>query len=98
MSGETQALSLPLLREGGILVSVLPYPIQSERLDRGEIRALTRNVKADGADLAQVLQLLVEGKIRTDIQTVLPFAQIVQAHQLVESRHTRGKIVLNQVH
>jgi NADPH:quinone reductase-like Zn-dependent oxidoreductase len=97
IAGETRELSFPLIREGGILVSILPYPIVSGRVDKGEIRAHTQYVKPVGADLENILALVSEGKIKTEIQEVIPFSDIVRAHQIVADRHTRGKIVLNQV-
>jgi NADPH:quinone reductase-like Zn-dependent oxidoreductase len=34
------------------------------------------------------------GKLRVDIEDVLPLEAAVKAHERVEARHTRGKIVL----
>lgn len=97
MAGETQALSLDLLKAGGILVSILPFPIVHERVSGGSVRAISVYVDPSGTDLDVLLRLIGENKLRTEIQAVLPFADIVQAHALVDTRHTRGKIVLNEV-
>lgn len=97
IGGETRKASFPLIKTGGILVSVLPYPIESERVDKGEIRAHTQYCKPVGTDLYQILHLVAEGKVKTEIQEIIPFAEIVRAHQIVGEKHTRGKIVLNQV-
>lgn len=97
-SGETQELSLPLLAEGGLLVSVLPYPIRSERVAKGQIRAFTRNVHASGGDLERVLRLVASDQLQVMIQHTLPFSDIVLAHHLVATGHMRGKLVLNKIH
>lgn len=34
------------------------------------------------------------GEVRVEISEVLPLAEVQQAHELSESGHTRGKIVL----
>jgi NADPH:quinone reductase-like Zn-dependent oxidoreductase len=97
IGGETRELSYSLIRNGGILVSILPYPIVSERVAKGEIRAHTQYVKPVGADLEQILRLVADGKLKSMIQEIIPFEDIVRAHQIVGDKHTRGKIVLNQV-
>jgi NADPH:quinone reductase-like Zn-dependent oxidoreductase len=35
-----------------------------------------------------------EGKLKARVSTILPLAEVKKAHQLSESGHTRGKIVL----
>ena len=97
VGGHTRQASFPLLENGGILVSILPYPIDSKRVNLGEIRAHTQYVKPIGTDLEQILNLVATGKLKTEIQEIIPFADIVRAHQIVENKHTRGKIVLNNV-
>lgn len=94
---ETQALSLPLIKPGGILVAIVPYLSPSERVDKREIQAYYQPVKASGSDLERVLDLVADGRLKTEIQEVIPFAEIVRAHRLVDSKHVRGKIVLNKV-
>jgi NADPH:quinone reductase-like Zn-dependent oxidoreductase len=97
IGGETRELSFPLISDGGILVSILPYPIVSERVEKSEIKAHTQYVNPIGADLEQIFNLVADGKLRSEIQEIIPFAEIVRAHQIVGDKHTRGKIVLNQV-
>jgi NADPH:quinone reductase-like Zn-dependent oxidoreductase len=40
------------------------------------------------------LGLCDDGKLKTEVATVLPLAEVKKAHQLSESGRTRGKIVL----
>jgi len=44
--------------------------------------------------LEQATRLFEDGKIRIDVSEVLPLAEAARAHALVESGHTRGKVVL----
>lgn len=44
--------------------------------------------------LDDVAQLIHEGRFRPGAVTVLPWTEIVRAHELLEDGHTRGKIVL----
>ncbi|OKS86682.1 NADP-dependent oxidoreductase [Mucilaginibacter polytrichastri] len=97
IGGDTRELSYPLIKKGGILVSILPYPIKSDRVDSGEIRAITQYVKPVSFDLDDILHLVSEGMIIPEIQEIIPFVEIARAHEIVGAKHTRGKIVLNQI-
>jgi len=52
------------------------------------------NVKHAWYVLDDVARLVREGKFRPGDVTVLPWTEIVHAHELLEDGHTRGKIVL----
>jgi len=43
---------------------------------------------------AELLALVAAGELRTVIQKVLPFDQIVEAHRIVDGGHKRGSVVL----
>jgi NADPH:quinone reductase-like Zn-dependent oxidoreductase len=51
-------------------------------------------VEPSGQQLREINRLIVAGKIKTYIATVLPLAEARKAHQLSESGRTRGKIIL----
>ena len=44
--------------------------------------------------LSRIAELVVGGQVRVELTEVLPLAEIRRAHELSESGHTRGKIVL----
>jgi NADPH:quinone reductase-like Zn-dependent oxidoreductase len=46
------------------------------------------------SELIQVTQLVDRGALRPVVDSVLPLADVAQAHELLESRQTFGKIVL----
>lgn len=98
-SGETQALSIPLLKVGGIIVNILAaFPVKSDRVDRREILAINRSYRPDEKALKEILQWVSAQKIKVEIQEIIPFAEVRKAHEIVEAGHVRGKIILNEVH
>lgn len=48
----------------------------------------------DGEALSVIRALVDEGKIRPQITTVLPLEDMAEAHRLIETGHTRGKIAV----
>ena len=44
--------------------------------------------------LTRIAELVAGGEVRVEISQVLPLTEVQQAHELSESGHTRGKIVL----
>ena len=44
--------------------------------------------------LARIADLVAAGDVRVEIAEVLPLAEVGRAHELSESGHTRGKIIL----
>lgn len=51
-------------------------------------------VRPDRDDLAELARLADAGKLSVHLSTTLPLAQAPEAHRLIESKHSRGKIVL----
>jgi NADPH:quinone reductase-like Zn-dependent oxidoreductase len=50
--------------------------------------------QADGNELAQIAAIIDEQKIKPIVTTVLPLIDAQKAHEMSESGHARGKIVL----
>jgi NADPH:quinone reductase-like Zn-dependent oxidoreductase len=46
------------------------------------------------AKLEKLSQMFDAGKLRVEIEDVLPLEEAAEAHERVEAGHTRGKIVL----
>jgi NADPH:quinone reductase-like Zn-dependent oxidoreductase len=44
--------------------------------------------------LTRIAELVAGGEVRVEISEVLPLTEVQRAHELSESGHTRGKIVL----
>ena len=93
VGGETQERSFKVLKKGGILVSLVQPPSQESATKYG-VRALFYGGHASSSDLAEIAKLIDDGKVKTVVETVLPLAEVRRAHELSETGHARGKIVL----
>jgi NADPH:quinone reductase-like Zn-dependent oxidoreductase len=93
IGGDTQERSFKALKKGGILVSVVQPPSQEMATKYG-VRALFYGAHPSSSDLTEIARLIDSGKVKTIVETVLPLAEARRAHELSESGHARGKIVL----
>jgi NADPH:quinone reductase-like Zn-dependent oxidoreductase len=76
-------------------------PRHDRRGPAGGGRARERGVRAellvmspDAAELTDLAGLVADGEVRIELAEVLPLSEVRRAHELIESGHTRGKIVL----
>ncbi len=94
VGGETQERSLGVLKPGGILVSVVSRVPEAALLRYG-VRAAYFLVEVTTARLNAISQLFDNGKLATQVGTVLPLDQARAAHEMLAGApHQRGKIVL----
>ncbi|MDI3257005.1 MAG: NADP-dependent oxidoreductase [Kyrpidia sp.] len=93
VGGEVQTRSMDVLKKGGILVSVIQPPDQTLAQQKG-IRSAYFFLQPDGEKLAQIGKWIDEGKIGPVVGAVFSLEDVVRAHELSESGHARGKIVL----
>jgi NADPH:quinone reductase-like Zn-dependent oxidoreductase len=93
IDGETRERSWKLLKRGGILVSTLTAPPQDKANELG-VRALRYTVEADGSELAQIVDLVVAGKVKPHVSKTYPLEQADRALSVLEQGHAVGKIVL----
>jgi NADPH:quinone reductase len=91
---DTAAIGAPVLgavRDGGAFVAVLPPA--APPAERG-IRVDTIGVHSDGAQLAELAQLVQHGQLTLRVAQTLPFTQAAHAHALFAKGGTRGRLVL----
>jgi NADPH:quinone reductase-like Zn-dependent oxidoreductase len=94
VGGEIQQRSLRVLKPGGILVSVVS-PVPETTQERYGIRATYFYVDVTTARLNRITELFDNGKLVTDVGTVLPLEEARIAHEMLAGApHKRGKIVL----
>jgi NADPH:quinone reductase-like Zn-dependent oxidoreductase len=93
VGGETTQSLVPVLREGGILVTIAAAPPTEAASERGA-RAELLIMSPTSEQLTQVAELVASGEVRIELSEVLPLTEVQRAHELSESGHTRGKIVL----
>jgi len=95
VGGDTQQRSLQVLKPGGILVSVVS-PVPEAAQKRYGVRAAYFYVDVTTARLNTITQLFDNGKLSTNVGTVLPLEQARTAHEMLGGEpHKRGKIVLS---
>ena len=93
VGGDTTQSLVPTVREGGIIVTIASPPPTEAAEERG-VRAelLVSSPKLE--QMSRIAGLVAEGVVRVELSEVMPLAEVQRAHELSESRHTRGKIVL----
>lgn len=93
VGGETTDSLVPTLAEGGVLVTIAGDPPEDAAAQRGA-RAELLVARTDAGQLARIAELIAEGEVTVEVSESLPFDELPRAHELSESGHTRGKIVL----
>lgn len=93
LGGEVQERSWQVIKPGGILVSVVSPPSE-EQAAAHQCRSAYVFIQPRADWLTEMAQLIDAGQIKPIVETVLPLSQAAEAHQLSETGHTRGKIVL----
>ncbi|MDX6659480.1 MAG: hypothetical protein QOJ55_302 [Solirubrobacteraceae bacterium] len=93
VGGDTTASLVPAVRSGGIIVTIAGPPPEDAARERGA-RAELLIASPDSDQLARIADLVAAGDVRVEFAEVLPLAEVARAHELSESGHTRGKIVL----
>ncbi|HEY1755316.1 MAG TPA: NADP-dependent oxidoreductase [Bryobacteraceae bacterium] len=96
LAGETRERSWQTLKPGGVLVTLLGPPPVEEGAAHG-VRGAGLLVKPNAAQLNQIAGLVDSGKLKVFVDAVFPLAEAGKAHELSETGHVRGKIVLRVV-
>ncbi len=95
ISGDYSARSLRTLRPGGMLVSLLPFaPDIPEQAARLGVRAQVMLVEADHGGMTAIADLVTAGQLRPVIAAAFPMADAAKAHELGDTGHVAGKLVL----
>jgi NADPH:quinone reductase-like Zn-dependent oxidoreductase len=82
------------LKKGGILVSIISESSGQEASAHG-VRQAFVFAQPDVRQLTDIAKLVDSGKLKPIVETVLPLSQARRAHELIQTGHTRGKIVLS---
>jgi NADPH:quinone reductase-like Zn-dependent oxidoreductase len=93
VGGDTLERSWKVLKLGGFLVTTIGS-IPEGTPEKYGVRAKTLMTTSDGKELAQIAAIIDEKQIKPIVTTVLPLEEARKAHEMSESRHARGKIVL----
>jgi NADPH:quinone reductase-like Zn-dependent oxidoreductase len=93
VGGETQERSLRVLREGGVLVSVVS-PVPPGVAEQHGVRGIYFIVEGNRAQLEQIAALVDEGKLKPIIAQAFPLARARDAFEFGAASHAPGKIIL----
>jgi len=93
VGGDIQAKSAEVVRSGGVLVSILAYE-NEEAIKRLGIQTRYVFVSPDAHQLAELAGLFDGGKLKVNVAAALPLDQAAEAHRMIETGRTAGKIVL----
>jgi NADPH:quinone reductase-like Zn-dependent oxidoreductase len=93
VGGDTTQALVSTVGEGGILVTIANAPPEEAARARG-VRAELLVLSPNSEQLARIAELVAAHEVRVEISQILPLTEVQQAHELSESGHTRGKIVL----
>lgn len=94
VGGETLERSWRVVRPGGTLLA-LTYPGESGTVETRGIRYCKVNLQhSRRRTLDAAARLADAGQVRPYVSHVFPLQEAHRAHELIEARHVRGKIVL----
>jgi NADPH:quinone reductase-like Zn-dependent oxidoreductase len=93
VGGATAQSLVPAVREGGVLITIAGAPPEDAARRRG-VRAELLIMSPNSEQLARIAELVAAGDVKVEISETLPLSEVRRAHELSESGHTRGKIIL----
>jgi NADPH:quinone reductase-like Zn-dependent oxidoreductase len=100
VGGDVSLRSIPLIREGGALVSIVPSPdtqAECETLARRQgvrLSTVLMNVKRDMTAFAEIARRLGTCALKVTVSETFPLTQAAAALAASRAGHVRGKIVL----
>lgn len=97
VGGETQDRSWTVLKPGGVLVTLHDSPAPEMAAAHGVQQYLLDFPSPSRHLLVELARLIDAGRLKPIVSMVLPLREAGQAHVLSESRHARGKIVLQVI-
>jgi NADPH:quinone reductase-like Zn-dependent oxidoreductase len=90
---DSMARSYGVVKKGGFIVSITGSPDQTQ-LDQHGLRGRSIMAHPDANVLEELTKLIEARKLTPIVSQVFPLTEAGQAHRQIETRHTRGKIVL----
>jgi NADPH:quinone reductase-like Zn-dependent oxidoreductase len=93
VGGATTESLVATVRQGGVVVTIANAPPAEAAQARGA-RAELLVMSPNPEQLARIGELVANGDVQVELSEVLPLSEVGKAHELSESGHVRGKIVL----
>lgn len=93
ISAEELSALVALVKPGGVVVNTVPMIQMPDEFERG-VRAVGVFVRNDGAQLAQIVDLVNSGEVRIDITERAPLAELPAVHARSDAGELSGKVVV----
>jgi NADPH:quinone reductase-like Zn-dependent oxidoreductase len=90
----TMQRTYDVVKPGGRLISLVGPPDQ-DQARRHKVTALDVFVEPDADQLAQLAQLIDQGRVRPHVQKIYGLRDAAEAQKRSAEGHVRGKLVLN---
>ena len=98
VGGPSASRFLRTLRRGGALFPIYPLGFSgTEEAQQLGVTVSATQVRSNGAQLAQLAELLDKGVIQVAVDSTFPLAHAQQAHERAARGHIQGKIVLSVI-
>jgi NADPH:quinone reductase-like Zn-dependent oxidoreductase len=94
VGGPTSSRFLRTLKRGGALFPVYFAQYDPEEVAAAGVTTSATQVRASGAQMAQLAELFEQGVLRVAIDSTFPLADAAKAHARAAEGHLQGKIVL----
>ena len=95
VGGSVQERSWQTLKKGGILVTIVGSP-DEKQAERHGVTGVRVGRPSNSIEIFDTVnELFTSGKVKPVVQKVFSLEQAKQAHELSETTHGRGRIVLN---
>jgi NADPH:quinone reductase-like Zn-dependent oxidoreductase len=77
------------------LISTVQPPSEETALAHGVRQGFIASAPPIGKTLTEVATMVDNGQIKPEVSNILPLKEVQKAHQMVEGRHMKGKLVLH---
>jgi NADPH:quinone reductase-like Zn-dependent oxidoreductase len=94
VGGETHERPWNVLKRGGTLISITGSLPQEEAQELG-VRALSFSNRPSTPLLQSLAQFIEEEQVKVALRRTFPLNEVRQAHELCQTGHGRGRIVLH---
>ncbi|WP_186575919.1 NADP-dependent oxidoreductase [Aquibacillus kalidii] len=97
LGGVIQEKSFSILKKGGKLASIVQNPSEEIQQKYEEIDSKLIWLNPNGKQLGELGALIEDGYVQPIVGTVFPFSEqgLKDAHELSETHHAKGKIVIS---
>ncbi|MFB4314118.1 NADP-dependent oxidoreductase [Actinomadura sp. 21ATH] len=95
IGGEYGPRSVRTMRPGGVIVTITPRDVRVPAA--ADVRSEVLLVESDHATLKEIAALAEAGRLRAEIDLVVPLEEAAKAHAHGETGRTTGKMVLSVV-